>query len=172
MLIDLTDVIKNENGKLDISEEFCMPNVSFMGEEFEFSNPFKACGTVTNNSKSLALDMTVSGTAKVHCARCSAPLEVIVHFPVQETLMREDEANAEDDDVVLYQGKKIELDDILVSNFLMNAPVKYLCREDCKGLCPHCGINLNEQTCDCGKESIDPRWEKLAEIMKGMTDTE
>lgn len=171
MLIDLTDIIKNENGKLNICEDFDMPSVSFMGEEFEFSNPFKACGAIINNSKTLELDIEVSGKATVHCARCAVPLEVSVQFPVKETLMREGEANPEDDEIILYQGKEIELDDILVSNFLMNVPIKYLCREDCKGLCPHCGANLNEQTCDCDKDDIDPRWEKLAEIMKGMTDT-
>ncbi|MCR4692657.1 MAG: DUF177 domain-containing protein [Firmicutes bacterium] len=171
MLIDLTEVIKNENGKLDICEDFHMPEISFMGEEFEFSKPFKAVGCITNNSKALELAIEVSGKAKVHCARCAAPLEVTIQFPVKETLMREDETNPEDDEIILYKGKEIELDDIIVSNFLVNVPVKYLCREDCKGLCPHCGTNLNEHTCDCDKDVLDPRWEKLAEIMKNMTDT-
>lgn len=171
MLIDLTEVIKNENAKLDICENFDMPKISFMGEEFDFSESFKACGSITNNSKALELDIEISGKAKVHCARCAAPLEVSIDFPVKETLMREGEVNPENDEIILYQGKEIELDDIIVSNFLINIPVKYLCREDCKGLCPHCGTNLNEHTCDCDKDVIDPRWEKLAEIMKNMTDT-
>jgi uncharacterized protein len=168
MLIDLTEVIKNENGKLDISESFNMPSLSFMGEDFEFSSPLKVFGNITNNSKALELDMTVSGVAKVHCARCASLIEISISFSIKETLMREDEANPEDEDVILYQGKEIELDDIIVSNFLVNTSAKYLCREDCKGLCPHCGINLNEHTCDCDKDVIDPRWEKLAEIMKNM----
>lgn len=168
MLIDLTDVIKNENGKIDICENFDMPSLNFMGEEFKFPKPFKVCGTVTNNSKTLELDMTISGEAKVHCARCASLIGISVNFPVKETLMREGEANPEDKEIILYQGKEIELDDIIVSNFLMNTSAKYLCREDCKGLCPHCGINLNEHTCDCDKDVIDPRLEKLAEIMKNM----
>ncbi len=172
MLIDLTEVIKNENGKLTLDEAFDMPEVSFMGEEFEFSEPFRANGVIFNNSKALELDMTVSGRAKVHCARCNAPMETVISFPVRETLMRETDENPEDDEIILYQGTEIELDDIIVSNFLMSVPVKYLCKSDCKGLCPECGINLNEYTCDCGKDAMDPRWEKLAEIMKNMNDTE
>ena len=172
MLIDLTEVIKNENGRLTINEDFDMPQVSFMGEEFGFFEPFSASGVIFNNSKALELDMTVSGRAKVHCARCNTPIEVEIVFPVKETLMRETEGNPENDEIVLYQGSEIELDDIIVSNFLMSVPVKYLCKSDCKGLCPECGVNLNEQTCDCSKDTMDPRWEKLAEIMKNMNDTE
>ena len=171
MLIDLTDIIKNENGKLIISEDFEMPEISFMGEKFEFSEPFKAEGTILNNSKALELNMTVKGKASVHCARCGKPLTVDISVPVTETLMREEESASEDDEVILYSGKTVELDDVIVSNFLMNVPVKYLCKEDCKGLCPVCGADLNERECDCDKDVIDPRLEKLAEIMKNMTDT-
>lgn len=171
MLIDLTDIIKNESGKLVISETFSMPEISFMGEEFDFSEPFKAEGVILNNSKALELDMTVTGKALVHCARCQKPLTAEISFPVKETLMREDEAASEDDEIILYSGKEIELDDVIMSNFLMSVPVKYLCKEDCKGLCANCGADLNEGDCDCDKDVIDPRWEKLAEIMKNMTDT-
>ena len=171
MLIDLTDIIRNENGKLTVSEGFDMPEIRFMGEEFNFSEPFKAEGVIVNNSKALELDMTVSGKASVHCARCGKPLTVDICFPVRETLVREGEENPEDEDIILYSGKEIELDDVIVSNFLMNVPVKYLCREDCKGLCSVCGADLNEGDCGCHKDDMDPRWEKLAEIMKSMTDT-
>ena len=171
MLIDLTDIIRNENGKLTLSEDFDMPPISFMGEEFNFSEPFKAKGMILNNSKALELDMTVSGRASVHCARCGKPLVVNISFPVRETLMREGEEGPEDDDIILYSGREIELDDVIVSNFLMNVPVKYLCKEDCKGLCSVCGADLNEGDCGCDKDVMDPRWEKRAEIMKGMTDT-
>ena len=171
MLIDLADIIKKENGKLSISAEFVMPEISFMGEEFDFSAPLKVEGTITNNSKSLELSAAVTGSASVHCARCGKPFEAEISFPIKETLMREGEEVPEDEDIIVYSGKEIELDDVIVKNFLMNVSVKYLCREDCKGICPVCGADLNEVTCDCGKDDIDPRWEKLAEIMKNMTDT-
>ena len=172
MLIDLTGIIKDENGKIIISEDFVMPKVGFMGEEFDFSEPLRAEGSITNNSKSLELDMRVTGSVGVHCARCGKPVTVDVDFPVREILVREDEAVSDGEDVVRYQGQKIELDEVIVSDFLLSVPAKYLCSEDCKGLCPHCGADLNETTCNCDKDIIDPRWEKLAEIMKNMTDTE
>ena len=172
MLIDLTDIIKNSKDKLLISESFEMPKITFMGEDFVFSSPLRVEGSILNNSKTLELHLEVSGKAEVHCARCGKPLSVDVNFPVTETLVRENSESSGDEEAVIYSGNEIELDDIITTNFLMTVPVKYLCREDCKGLCPSCGADLNETTCDCDKETMDPRWEKLAEIMKNMTDTE
>lgn len=172
MLIDLTDIIKNVNGKLDISEKFKMPSVSFLGEEFSFIEDCLVKGEIINNSKALELSLTVAGKANVHCARCQKPLTVDVSFPVTETLVREGTEISDAEDVVLYSGKAVELDDIIVSAFLMNASAKYLCKEDCKGLCPNCGVDLNDGDCDCGKEISGAWQDKLAEIMKNMTDTE
>ena len=52
------------------------------------------------------------------------------------------------------------------TNFLMNVEGKYLCSEDCKGLCQHCGADLNEGDCGCSQENIDPRWAALVDIME------
>lgn len=172
MIIDLSDIIKDYGGKLEISESFDMPETHFMGEEFEFDDKCTIKGYILNNSKSLELNASVSGRAKVHCARCGSPMYVDISFPVSEILVREDAEFSEDEDVVSYSGNVIELDEIITNSFLMNVSGKYLCSEDCKGLCPYCGINLNEQSCSCEKDIIDPRWEKLAEIMKNMSDTE
>ena len=172
MLIDLSDIIKDYGGRLELNESFSMQSVSFLGEEFTFNEPLLLRGIILNNTKSLELKATVTGRAEVHCARCQKPMVVDISFPVSEILVREDAEIAEDEDVVVYSGNSVELSDAVTNSFLMNVTGKYLCSEDCKGLCPHCGTNLNEKSCDCDKDIIDPRWEKLAEIMKNMSDTE
>lgn len=172
MLIDLTDIVKDYGGKLEISERFKMPDTNFLGEEFQFTDECTIAGSIVNNSKSLELNAEVCGRAVVHCARCGKPISIDVKFPVSEVLVREGNIISQDEDVVTYSGNEIELSEIITNSFLMNVSGKYLCSEECKGLCPHCGINLNEHTCDCDKNIIDPRWEKLAEIMKNMSDTE
>ena len=62
------------------------------------------------------------------------------------------------------QGTEIDLDEILVTNFVLDMETKFLCREDCKGLCPKCGKNLNLGPCGCGKE-IDPRFAVLEQLL-------
>ena len=55
---------------------------------------------------------------------------------------------------------EVSFDDHINENLIVNIPMQILCRDDCKGLCPQCGVNRNEQSCDCG-ETADPRWDAL-----------
>lgn len=73
-----------------------------------------------------------------------------------------------DDEYRFLDEKETEIDlsaDIR-ENMLLFLPMKHLCKEACKGLCPHCGTNLNYETCDCLQETIDPRWEILKTLQK------
>ena len=63
-----------------------------------------------------------------------------------------------------YQGDGLLLEDVLREQVLLALPLKVTCREDCKGLCVHCGQNLNEGQCSCSTAIEDPRWTALREI--------
>ena len=75
------------------------------------------------------------------------------------------EENAEDDpELFLLQGDEIDLDEILSTCFILDMDSKFLCKEDCKGLCPDCGKNLNLGPCECRKK-IDPRFAVLEQLL-------
>ena len=80
--------------------------------------------------------------------------------------MDEVSINEAETEVGYYRGDGILLEDVLKEQVLLSAPVKSLCREDCKGLCAQCGSNLNLESCDCRPVSVDPRWTALQEIRK------
>ncbi len=63
-----------------------------------------------------------------------------------------------------YQEGGLVLEDVLREQVLLTLPARTLCREDCKGLCPRCGRNLNQETCNCEETSSDPRWTALADL--------
>jgi uncharacterized protein len=63
-----------------------------------------------------------------------------------------------------YQGEGLELEDVLREQVLLAVPIKQLCRETCKGLCPQCGKNLNRETCDCAAPQLDARWSALKDL--------
>lgn len=168
MIIDLSGILKDIGGVVKICEKADLQNTEFLGEEFVFTDGLLVDGKIANNTKSLHLSADVSGKMQVHCARCMCEIEEIVEFKISEYLVREEDAAqvSEDDDAVIFSGEKIDIDELILNNFLMNVSGKYLCSEDCKGLCPNCGKNLNLGECDCSDNEIDPRWAALAEIMK------
>jgi len=79
----------------------------------------------------------------------------IVHIHLDENIL--DEHGEIDTD-------KIDLDEYIRDYAVLAVPMKNLCSEDCKGLCPKCGKNLNEGTCNCSEENIDPRWESIQKL--------
>lgn len=168
MIIDLSGIIKDDEDVITVSGKTELPSMDFLGEEFKFDDGLTVDGKITNNSKSLLFTAVVSGNVTVHCARCTEEIKQLVKFKVSEYLVREEQAEnmGDDDDAVVFSGEEIDIDDIIINNFLLNTSGKYLCREDCRGLCPKCGKNLNMGDCGCPDDEIDPRWAALAEIMK------
>lgn len=169
MILDLSEILKNDNEVISLDLDIDLSSLEFMGENFIFQKPLKLTGTLTNNTKNLELSAEVTGEMQVHCARCAKPFITEVSFPVSEILLREDGEISPDSDVVIFSGHSVDLTDIVADSFFMNVSGQYLCKEDCKGLCPVCGCDLNETTCNCDNEVIDPRWAKLAELIKDTT---
>ncbi len=170
MLINLSAILKDIDAKIILDNDIDIKNAEFMGENFVFTKPLHINGAITNNTKSLELLADVTGDMKVQCARCRKPLTVPVEFSVSEVIMQ-DNGDVQNEDVIVISGEEIDVHDIILNNFLMNVEGKYLCSEDCRGLCSKCGKDLNTGDCGCDEGDIDPRWAKLAEIMKGLPDT-
>lgn len=169
MNLDLSEILKNGEGVIPLSLELDMSDLEFMGEKFIFTTPLALNGTIKNNSKNLELNLTATGKMQVACSRCLEEFVTDVSFKVKEILMREDQELSPDSDAILYEGYSVDLTEIVANSFFMNVEGQYLCDENCKGLCHVCGKNLNEGDCDCEKDIIDPRWAKLAELIKDTT---
>ncbi len=114
------------------------------------------------------IPLQVKAETKVglECERC---LEVVTYpvkmafacslTPVGAGIGAEDSANVgEDLNMGSYQDDVIDLAPLVLEQIVLQIPIKPLCREDCKGLCPRCGANLNETTCDCETEAVDQRF--------------
>lgn len=166
MTVDLSSIIKVSGAKLMLDGTVGGSSTDFLGETYRFPEPLKLKGEIYNNGQSLTLTVHVSGVMKTECARCLTELEEAVEYDIHELFSRvEDGADPEAEDIIIFEGHEIELDEIAMDNFLMNVSGKYLCSEDCLGLCPSCGHNLNEGDCGCNQEVIDPRWQALADIL-------
>jgi len=127
--------------------------------------------TLKRIRQTLYLEGDLRTEVEMGCSRCleaarlpiSAPFKYILE-PAQAEHPEEQELSAEDLDFVYYQDDLIELDPLITEQILLQIPMKLLCREDCKGLCPRCGINLNQHSCQCHEERIDSRLAVLKKL--------
>jgi len=179
MLISL-QYLRLHGNVMEFNEEF-QPGTIDLGSEATQVGPLKSDGRATlipehDGRGSVLNDIRVVGklTTKldIPCARCleSVPYKVDRTF---ELLFRPhsvnvgpDEAEMQDKDaeIAFYQGDGVELEDILREQILLAVPIKTVCREECKGLCPQCGKNLNAGECQCEPLAGDPRWNALKDL--------
>ena len=80
------------------------------------------------------------------------------------------ELTEEDTRTAFFSGTQLAIGDVLREQFLLALPMKALCRVDCKGLCPVCGANRNQNTCNCSGEVFSPHMEKLLEIKRKLEE--
>lgn len=122
-------------------------------EEIRFFGTLRAVG------EDVWLNGTASCALSALCGRCLAPVEKEISAELELPVLRE--ASETETEHILCEGDKIDLQSPAEETLLMAFPFRLLCKEDCKGLCPKCGKDLNEGPCSCKRE-IDPRLAGLA----------
>jgi len=133
-------------------EEFGLP--------YTMGLPLSAELEILPQDKGCLVRGLISGSLFTPCDRCAEPAEISLRHEFEEYDALEDEPEAEMGEPLLRLcGGELELNAglLLWEQFLMALPVKPLCAEQCKGLCPRCGQNLNTGACDCDKDGHDPR---------------
>jgi uncharacterized protein len=174
------DVKELELRPLDFEEEF-QPDVIDLGGETRLRGRLKASGhaeVVEEHHgkhqviKDIRLRGRLSAGLELQCARCleSVPQDVkrdfeLLYRPLGVDAGR-DELSVTDAEAEIgyYQGEGLLLEDVLREQVLLALPLKVTCREECKGLCPQCGKNLNQEQCSCSTEMEDPRWAALKDV--------
>jgi uncharacterized protein len=118
---------------------------------------------VDNVESRFLLGGTLTAEGRVECGRCLAGFTLRWEVPVEIIVLRDvDSDEGEGDSLVIRQRTgEVDLTEALRESVVLAIPLAPVCREDCKGLCPRCGIDRNTGTCDCADEDIDPRWEGL-----------
>ena len=163
MFLDLSKALKSEGAVQQVDMAGKLEDIDFRGDTLKFSTPVSVTGKVTNNGDVLNFIANVSGNIAVQCYRCLRETTKPFSFEMKEILS---DQPCENEEIVCFQGDGIDLTDLLVQQILLQVPMKYLCDEQCKGLCAQCGSDLNEDTCTCIKETIDPRMEVLKNLFK------
>jgi uncharacterized protein len=120
----------------------------------------------------IRLQGSYSGEFEIACARCLTPVQRTLQgqFDLLFRPLGIDQGSSErsisaaETEIGYYQESGLMLEDVLREQVLLSLPARTLCREDCKGLCPRCGRDLNSEPCACDPAPADPRWSALSDL--------
>lgn len=167
MLLDLHEIIEMPGGRVSFQCQLDPQRLSFP-DLVCFDGPVTAEGQVKNTAGILTLEAQLQGAMTLRCDRCAAEFQ----RPISERFSVTLQADAEDGDnpdLFPLDGDAVDVSDVLETCFILGTDQKYLCREDCRGLCPTCGKNLNDGPCDC-KKPIDPRLAALGQLLEDIQE--
>ena len=149
--------------------EDSFPSLISEKEELDFSLlKVEVASSIRRVRQSLFFTGTLDAAVDIPCSRCLETVHMALKVNFNYTLLpevtteKEDiELKTEDLDVSYYSGEVIDLNPIIFEQIMLQIPMKVLCSESCKGLCPHCGTNLNVGKCDCQSDVTDSRFAVL-----------
>jgi uncharacterized protein len=124
-------------------------------------------------SEGVLVSGTVTGPIEGECGRCLRPISDTLDVDIQELYAYKNsttDETADEDEVGRMQGDLIDLEPALRDAVVLTLPTNPLCREDCPGLCPECGVRWDELPDDHSHQGVDPRWAALTDMMTKKTE--
>ncbi len=171
MVLDLTSIISGKVDRLDFEYDLDTEgeeSVLIPPDDVSFAPPVHVKGEIVNNAGYMTLAFTAELAYSTHCARCLEDISGKFILQFNRTVANSGTLQDEDNDAyVVMKNGKLDIDRELVEELLLEFPTKFLCEEECAGLCPKCGKNLNFGPCDCPKKKeIDPRLAILQKLLE------
>jgi uncharacterized protein len=173
MLLDLRGF---RGGTEEVARQYTPEAFTLTGEDFRIVAPVKLTARVSKDAQKVRLAGRVQTTLETDCGRCLEPFTVPVDAKLDLMFLPdagdgavqvagEKEVREEDTGVSFYKDDTIDLGEVMRDEFFLALPMKPLCKDDCKGLCPLCGANWNRDVCACKEEWVDPRLAPLKKFL-------
>jgi len=147
-MIDVSAALKNPGQTYPFQCALTLEPMDVMSDEILLTDILLK-GDFTGAGESVSVRGNVRATLNAHCARCLKAVSQPLTAEIDEVFVRE--PDPENPDHRLMEGHQIDLTGSAREALVLEMPMRLLCRKDCKGLCPVCGANLNENQCDCQK---------------------
>jgi uncharacterized protein len=171
------DVHELATRKIRIRKNYAPGTLDFHSGDFRQLDPLEVRATAELVDNQIRIYGTLHTRLELVCARC---LETVVEeisknfdlfYRPMTSIAHEEEVRLKLDDTELafFEGDGLFLADVLAEQVNLSLPMKVICRSDCRGLCPHCGANLNQEQCRCETHAADPRMAPLARFKQDWT---
>ena len=163
MVLDLKQIFDITGEKQSFDYSLDLSDYPFYGAK-PFVTPVHIVGEVQNRAGVVYVSYTAQFTLKLACDRCLCEFFRDYEKSFSEVVVQDE--NTDHDEYAVAPDSMLDMDALAVSDIVLDLPSKQLCSEDCKGLCPVCGKDLNHETCQCQQQKIDPRLKVLGDLLK------
>ena len=164
MILQLKELFDREGARQAFQCELDLSGLRH-GGGYPLQKPVQISGTVENRTGIVTLGYLAMFTLNTLCDRCLTPVERDFSMRFEHILVRE-LAGKDEEEFIVCADDTLDLIPLATEDILLELPTRILCREDCKGLCPKCGTNLNESTCDCNQDAeVDSRLSVLLTLL-------
>lgn len=154
--------IKRE-GHLDFDQTTKLPRISETLVDVSRTSDERVAGTITYANPLILIEGIVTATITYVCSRCLSEFERPFKTRLTATYTTDDAET--DDDIPLLSTDIIDITENVEEAMFLSLDDRPLCRPDCRGLCPECGVNRNDETCHCETKPIDPRLAALKDLL-------
>ncbi len=174
MFIEIEDL---KQGPLQFHHVYETGKLRLEHADASLSEPVRTDFVLTHKDKDLHIDGSLETAIRYKCSRCLKeslhPLNCsfeLFYLPQPKWLEPDAEISLkyEDMDIAYYDGIRFDVDLMVIEQIELSMPMRYVCKEDCKGLCFNCGADLNEGNCGCSLKETDSRFSALLEFRKKM----
>lgn len=153
MILDFSDLIE-VGTKQEFTNELSVDHIDFRNKEIEVKGPLKVRVDVLKAEDSFVLSGKIEGTLILQCSRCLKYFDYPIEVEISDEMLIED----------IEDLHKVNIFPVLISDIILEIPIKPLHDSECKGLCSKCGQDLNEGECACEIDTVDPRLAKLKDF--------
>ena len=162
MVINFSDLLSKKNRKKQISLSFELEPFEFEGEEIRAIEKVDVEGVAISENDVIVIEASIKTKLKLNCSRCLDTFIYPIDIDIEERFTND--IDLQQDGTMFVEGDSLDITEIIENCIISTLPIKRLCKDDCKGLCPECGVNKNVENCSCLDYDVDIRLAKLREL--------
>jgi len=162
MTLDISEALVHPAEGFGFDAQGTVAPIRMHKEDIAFQEPVKLAGTCTAFEERVVLEGSLTAVAEGRCARCLARASLPMTVPFREVFLAEPDPQSPD--CFLYDGKILQLDEMVHTLLVLALPMRMLCGAKCQGICPDCGANNNETPCDCRQSDRENPFAALQQL--------
>ncbi len=163
-MLKIKKFLSSDDVSFIINENFTIDDEELL-EETRLDKNVLLTGEIFKTDDNVTFSGKIEYTLADECARCLKEFDKKIETKFQADLVQKEDLESDEIQMVVTDGT-VRMDEIIKQLIYLSLPMKSLCKKDCKGICPNCGVNLNNEICQCESSLTDPRFDKLRDLLK------